>query len=137
MKIDSTNLCQNNDFSTLENSIAQSIKEKCIDYCYNLRQIPYIKAECVKRNCFFAYEVHKDISGEIDYIKLIPVFSKIKNNKEEAFCELNKLPSTYRAQTAYGYEVKKREKTKNIKNGYYKNKKAILEKFKKGQKDEK
>ena len=77
------------EFSSVEANIAQSIRDKYIDYCYRLDMIPKIKAECEKRKCFFAYEISKNEFGGIDYIKIIPVRSLMQNNKDQAFCELS------------------------------------------------
>ena len=122
---------EENDFSTLEMDIAQSIKQQCVDYCYDLRIIPKIKQECIKKNCFFAYSVDRNEENEIEYIKIVPVFSLVENNQDEAFCELDKLPKTYKAQERHGYQVEQKKKSPKKKH-YYSKRKKILEKLKEG-----
>lgn len=84
------------EFSSVEANIAQSIRDKYLDYCYRLDMIPKIKAECEKRNCYFVYEIFWDnYFNRLDYIKLIPVISLKKNNKDFVFCELKNMPDSY------------------------------------------
>lgn len=102
------------EFSSVEASIAQSIRDKYIDYCYRLDMIPKIKAECEKRNCYFVYEIYWDKELNcLNYIELIPVISLKENNKDEAFCELKNLPKSYEInyiQEKWAYSKKKEKK---------------------------
>lgn len=101
------------EFSSVEANIAQSIRDKYIDYCYRLDMIPKIKAECEKRNCFFAYEIKIDNDGNLDYIKLIPVTPVRKKTKQKAFCELKNLPKSYKinyVQEKWAYSKEKEKK---------------------------
>ena len=84
------------EFSSVEANIARSIRDKYIDYCYNLNMLPKIQAECEKRKCFFAYEIEIDNDGNLDYIKLIPVTPVRIKTKQKAFCELKNLPKSYK-----------------------------------------
>lgn len=103
------------EFSSVEANIAQSIKDKYIDYCYRLDMIPKIKAECEKRNCYFAYEILRNEFGEIDYIKIIPVRSLMQNNKDQAFCGQAQLPLSYVPDYKFEKNAYKNERPRIIK----------------------
>ena len=117
------------EFSSLEANIAHSIKEKYVDYCYKLSLIPKIKNECIKKKCYFAYEIYWDEELNcLNYIKLIPVISLKKNNKDEAFCELKNLPKSYKVN--YIQEEWEFPKKKEKKRNFYKIRNAALKKIK-------
>ena len=103
------------EFSSVEANIAQSIRDKYIDYCYRLDMIPKIKAECEKRKCFFAYEISKNEFGEINYIKIIPVRSLRQNNEDQAFCEQAQLPLSYVPDYKFEKNAYKNERPRVIK----------------------
>lgn len=73
------------DFTEL---ILESLRNKKVDYCFNVKELLEIKEKCQKENLGLLYKkYYNKIHKELEYVELFPVF--FWNHKEKIVTQLS------------------------------------------------